>query len=42
LNLVSSRVATGMSQSSGSGLFESESHFGHCAVGMTDADLALP
>jgi hypothetical protein len=42
LNLVSSRVATGMPQSSGSGLFESESHFGTRAVGMTDADLALP
>ena len=42
LNLVSSRVATGMPQSSGSGLFESESHFGRRAVGMTDADLALP
>ena len=41
LNLVSSRVAAGRQQSSGSGLFESESHFGRRAVRMTDADLAL-
>jgi len=42
LNLVSSQVAAGMPQSPGSGLFESGSHFGRRAVGMTDADLALP
>ena len=42
LNLVSSQVAAGMPQSPGSGLFESESHFGRRAAGMADADLALP